>query len=79
MNLKLGQFEKSVVRLPQKQVITYERAPGGERPTPAVTFEKLTVVEVVEIISEEVKANPEAYERIGEALGCGPRAQNSLK
>ena len=66
MNLRLGEIEKSARSLPEKQVVTYERTVGAERPTPAETFINLPVVETVEIIPEAVKANPELYERIGE-------------
>ena len=60
MNLKLGELEKSAERLPEKQVVTYERTAPKERPTPAETFAHLPVVETIEIIPDEVKANPEA-------------------
>ena len=66
MNLRLGEIEKSAQRLPERQVVTYERTVGAQRPTPAENFSHLPVVETVEIIPEAVKANPEAYERIGE-------------
>ena len=66
MNLRLGQLEKSAAKLPEKQVVSYERVPGKARPTPAETFAALPVVETIEIIPEEVKAHPELYERIGE-------------
>lgn len=49
-----------------KQKITYERsAPKAKRIVPAEHFEKLPVGEIVEIIPEEVKANPSLYQRIG--------------
>ena len=50
------------------QAVSYERrAPAPEkRATPAELFAKLPVKEVVVIEPEEVKAEPEAYERIGE-------------
>jgi transposase len=66
MVLKLGQLEKSAVKLPQTSVVSYERKGAIERPTPAETFANLPVIEVVEIIPEEVKRHPELYERIGE-------------
>jgi len=66
LNLRLGALEKSAEKLPEKQVVSYERAAPKERPTPAETFANLPVVETIEIIPDEVKANPEAYERIGE-------------
>lgn len=66
MNLRLGQLEKSAEKLPEKQVVSYERTPGKARPTPAEVFAALPVVETIEIIPDEVKAHPELYERIGE-------------
>lgn len=50
------------------QVVTYERrrAPAAPRSTPAETFAKLPVKETVEIIPEEVQADPAAFEKIGE-------------
>ena len=67
MVLRLGELEKSAARLPgTKAVESYERAAGTARPTPAETFANLPVTETIEIIPEEVKANPELYERIGE-------------
>ena len=64
--LKLGQMEKTAARLP-RTVTSHERRAPKERPMPAEVFAHLPVIEVIEIIPEEVKANPEAYERIGEA------------
>ncbi|MDQ8196432.1 transposase, partial [Coraliomargarita sp. SDUM461004] len=50
----------------KKETITYERRrKGSKRPTPAEHFADLPVLETVEILPEEVKANPELYERIG--------------
>src|SRR5271169_6775494 len=67
MVIKLGDLEKSAARLPgTKTVVTYERSAGKARPTPAETFANLPVTETVELIPDEVKANPELYERIGE-------------
>ena len=53
---------------PRTQVITYERqAPAREkRPIPAEVFAKLPVQETVEIVPEEVQAEPAAFEKIGE-------------
>lgn len=50
------------------QVVTYERrAPAPEkRPLPAEVFAKLPVQETVEIVPEEVKVEPAAFEKIGE-------------
>jgi transposase len=50
------------------QAVSYERrAPAPEkRTTPAELFAKLPVKEVVVVEPDEVKAQPEAYEQIGE-------------
>ncbi len=50
------------------QVITYERrAPAAEkRPMPAEVFAKLPVQETVEIVPEEVQAEPAAFDKISE-------------
>ena len=50
------------------QVVTYERrkpAPG-KRTTPAEAFAKLPVKETIEIVPEEVKRDPAAFDKIGE-------------
>jgi transposase len=65
--LKLGELEKLAAASAPKQTITYERTVAKEkRPLPAENFARLPVQEVVEIIPEPVRAEPEAYERIGE-------------
>jgi transposase len=48
--------------------ISYERTKGAptQRPTPAQSFAHLPVQETITIEPEEVKAEPAAYERIGE-------------
>lgn len=53
---------------PAKQTVTYERrAPAPEkRPIPAEVFAGLPVTETVEIVPDEVKAQPEAFEQISE-------------
>ncbi len=53
---------------PAKQTVTYERrTPSPEkRPMPAAGFAGLPVTETIEIIPDEVKAQPEAFEQIGE-------------
>lgn len=53
---------------PKRQLITYERrAPAPEkRPIAAEVFAHLPVQETVEILPEEVKAEPAAFEKIGE-------------
>jgi transposase len=70
MLLKLEQLESLAQRLEQarRQTITYERtaAPGEKRPLAAETFAKLPVKETLVIEPDEVKAAPQAYERISE-------------
>lgn len=53
---------------PKVETVTYERvaSPKPKRETPEETFRHVPVKETVVIEPEEVKANPEAYERIGE-------------
>lgn len=51
-----------------KQTITYERrtvAPE-KRPTPAEVFANVPVVETIELVPDEVKAEPHAFEQISE-------------
>ena len=52
----------------ETRTVTYERrAPSPEkRPLPAAVFKDLPVTETVEILPEEVQAEPEAFERISE-------------
>jgi transposase len=68
--LQLGELEKLAAALPQAgppATISYEREPAREkRPLAAETFAHLPVKETLVIEPEEVKAAPEAYERIGE-------------
>ncbi len=64
--LKLGQTWRRRRPGCRVAVTSHERTAPKERPTPAETFAHLPVVETIEIIPDEVKANPEAYERIGE-------------
>lgn len=62
--LKLSELEKlTAAAAKPAQTITYERGGPRERPIPAETFAKLPVKEVVEVVPEEVKAEPEKYER----------------
>ena len=53
---------------PATRTVTYERrTPAPEkRPIPAEVFKDLPVVETVELLPEEVQAEPEAFERISE-------------
>ncbi len=64
---KLGLAEEPRAEA-KTRTVTYEwRAPAAEkRPMPAEVFAKLPVTEILEILPDEVKANPEAYERISE-------------
>jgi transposase len=50
------------------ETITYERKVTAKekRPLPAETFKDLPVAETIEIVPEEVKAQPELYEKISE-------------
>jgi transposase len=48
------------------QQVTYERAAPSARVLPADNFAHLPVSATIELIPEEVKADPAAYERIGE-------------
>jgi transposase len=64
--LKLGELEKLAAATAPVQTITYERAAPRERPLPAETFAKLPVKETIEIVPEEVKADPQHFEKIGE-------------
>ena len=62
-------LEKLAARLAApRQTITYEResAQPAQRQTPEKLFAKLPVKETVEIVPDEVKAAPTAYEKIGE-------------
>lgn len=64
---KLGLAEPPP-REPPKQTVTYERrqvAPE-KRPMPAEVFANVPVGETVELVPEEVKAEPDAFERISE-------------
>ena len=50
------------------ETITYQRekGPRAPRPTPAETSAHLPVKETIVIVPDEVKAEPEAFEQIGE-------------
>ncbi len=64
---KLG-LPESPQREAKSQTVSYERrAPAPEkRPMPAEVFTQLPVHETVEIIPDEVQAEPEAFEKISE-------------
>ena len=66
--LKIDELEKLVAAVPTTRTITYERtAPTGEkRLVPAATFAHLPVKETIVIEPDAVKAEPAAYEKIGE-------------
>jgi transposase len=49
----------------KKQTITYERGKATRREPSADRFADLPVKQIIEIIPEAVRANPELYERIG--------------
>ena len=67
LRLKLAELGEAAA-VAQKQTITYEREKTAKAPrsAPAEAFADLPVAETVEIIPEEVKRDPELYERIGE-------------
>jgi len=50
----------------EPQVVTYERQSSKPRQAPAEHFKNLPVKETVEIVPDEVKADPEMFERIGQ-------------
>ncbi len=63
----LGLEETPVAPRAMEQVKYERRRPAAEkRPIPAEVFAHLPVHEVVEVLPEEVKAQPQAYERISE-------------
>ena len=67
-----AQAKLELAEVPQQaaktQTVSYERrAPASEkRPMPAEVFARLPVHETVEIIPDEVQAEPEAFEKISE-------------
>ena len=68
LQLQLSELEKLVPVERPTATITYERAAGAapKRTLPAESFAHLPVQETVEIVPDEVKADPARYERIGE-------------
>jgi transposase len=64
---KLGLAETPQREQP-KQTVTYERrtVTPEKRPIPAEVFANVPVVETVELVPEEVKADPNAFEQISE-------------
>ena len=64
---RLGLPETPAVERKSQTVSYQRRTPSPEkRPVPAELFAKLPVVETREIVPEEVKAQPDAFERISE-------------
>lgn len=70
LELKLTELGALLVssREADAKLVQYERREKAreKRPVPAETFAHLPVRETVEILPDEVKAEPEAYEKIGE-------------
>jgi transposase len=67
LQLKLGELEKLNTKAEELQKISYERRATREsRPVPAEKFAHLPVKETVTIEPEEVLADPQSFERIGE-------------
>jgi transposase len=64
--LKLGQLEAKIAEVKMERISYERRKPGAPRQSPAELFEGLPVKETIEIIPDEVKADPDLYERIGE-------------
>jgi transposase len=62
---KLGLGETPALE-PKRQTVKYERrvVAAEKRPMPAEVFKDLPVVETIEIVPEEVKADPLGYEQI---------------
>ncbi|MFT4901433.1 MAG: hypothetical protein ACI81V_000706 [Lentimonas sp.] len=63
--LGLDETEVKAAEL-KKETITYDRKKAAQRELPAERFKHLPVLETIELIPAAVKADPEAYERIGE-------------
>jgi transposase len=68
MLLQLAELEKLAAQAeaPAPQKVSYERQPAKPRRDPAEAFAKLPVQETVVIEPVEVKAEPEAFEKISE-------------
>jgi hypothetical protein len=60
-----------------KQRIIYERKKPVPRESRAEHFKDVPVMETVELIPEKVKADPEAWVRIGEEETFVPRSQKA--
>ena len=69
LQLALGTLENLEKQMAKPQVVSYERqSPAKPRPAPAEAFAHLPVKETIEILPEEVKQDPELFERIGEEV-----------
>jgi hypothetical protein len=67
--LKLGEeAAQPEASAQKKETISYERAKPRKRDLPAERFKNLPVLETTELVPDAVKADPEAYERIGEEV-----------
>jgi transposase len=68
LQLQLAELETLAARAEaaEPQKVSYERQPTKPRRDPAAAFAKLPVRETVVIEPEEVKAEPEAFEKISE-------------
>jgi len=67
LQLKLGELQKLTGEVEQIQKVSYERRTPREKvPTPAEKFAHLPVKQTVVIEPEEVKADPDAFEQIGQ-------------
>src|SRR5438445_5741630 len=64
--LKLGELEKLAAVERPTETLSYERSKstGEKRTLPAESFAHLPVKETVEIVPDEVKAQPDLYEKI---------------
>ena len=61
--LMLGQIERLEKQIESIKVPSHERKKSEPKPTRNERYENLPIEETVEIIPDEVKANPELYER----------------
>ena len=66
LQLQLKELEAAKKEAARQERITYERNKPKPRSTPAQRFENLPVKDTVVIEPDEVQADPDLYERIGE-------------
>jgi transposase len=67
LQLQLETLERLEREVARTETVTFERKAGSSsRQVPAEQFKDLPVKETLEIIPEEVKAQPEMFERIGQ-------------